>query len=292
MAVPQARMVRTPYPRPLPRGRLLDIIARLTVGDMLVAGSEAGYAERWLAGLGWEPNECSRLLTDNVVVCGTNDFPDLSNVECQDPIDQTPFALYDVFNGSTLEYRIEEIDSILRERYELIRSAAFARELVGGAASGGRSLSSTAHLTAGGATATSVEVALYHLENDLGETMNGGQGLIHLPPGLLHSFVTQGGLQLVDGQWQTPTGHRVVADAGYVGAPEPSGGSAASATQAWVYASGPVRWAATDDFLGDNGSEYTSITRNQIQRILAGYGILVFDPCPVTAVLVTIGDNA
>jgi hypothetical protein len=99
--------------------------------------------------------------------------------------------------------------------------------------------------------------------------------------------MSYGIMQNAAGVLETPNGHIVVSDAGYYQPAPPSGQAAATAGTDWVYASGPVWWQASDMMGLGAGSETYKFSRNEIHRWISGYGILVFDPCPVTAALAT-----
>ena len=246
-------------------------------------------ADRWLAGITWQPRPSRALSASAVDVCNPADFVN-PNYACTAAIEQVAFQIYDAFNASALDHTPEIIDGMLSERDSLQQSAAIASELLTGAASGGRSLSSTATapaMRAFGTAAVTVQQGIAILEDDLARSIYAGQGLIHLSPGLLGIAIQNAGLSFYDGQWHTALGHRIVADAGYVDAKEPSGQAASAAMKEWIYASGPIALASTAaDLIGGPANEFTDMTRNKFVRWMSSYAILQFDPDPVTAVLV------
>jgi hypothetical protein len=168
-----------------------------------------------------------------------------------------------------------------------------ASELLSGAASGGMSLSSEATSPADvpfGWPALSPGDALTVLEEELATRLNGLQGMIHVSPGLLAQLTVMGGTTREGDMWLTQTGHVVVADAGYAGAPAPSGEATAAVGECWAYASGPVFYASDDPrLLGADNQEIVNMSRNIRRRFGMAHGLLVFEPCPVTAVLVNMG---
>jgi len=267
--------------------RLLDIASPLPT-------QEGVNPLRWLDGVTFEPWPCRSLQVDSEIVCDDGSFAVVPS-ECVPWVTQTPFRIIDAMKGSLLDYQLSDVQLILSVRYEQMVSAAVARELLGGTGSSGMSLSSEAHAPNGaafGVAATPVWNALAILEEEIAENLQGGVGIIHLSPGLLAQAVTSYGLSVnVNGMWETPAGNVLVSDAGYLNPTQPTGQASSSAATDWVYASGPVWFATTaPGFVGVgaetlNGTLATPWNRNTFAQFLAGYAILVFDPCPVTAVL-------
>lgn len=297
-------MAIAPYPInppvrvPLPRGRLLDIISEFDAPD-----------DRWVMGVTWQPWPCEALLTMDVDVCSRIDFTDFPR-QCQAAITQSAFSVYDALIGSTLEYTPEDIEEVLTANVTLKSSASFATELISGAVSGDRALSKSAHPTTLLSTASTIYNAMLAIENDLAFSLQGAQGMIHMPPGLLQEAVRMCGLRIgSDGQWETPLGNKVVADAGYIGARKPdfSATPGVQLTTAWVYGSGLVQYKMTAPMAVDGGNIGSTLTnftgrenaaqsvftsRNRMTRFVDRIGILIFDPCPVNAVLVNYTENA
>lgn len=75
--------------------------------------------------------------------------------------------------------------------------------------------------------------ALGCVEQGLAEALHGAQGMVHVTPQLLLHLVAAQVVQRQGNLWTTPTGHIVVADAGYTGAGPASVGPTASSQ--WVY---------------------------------------------------------
>lgn len=270
-------------PTPLPR-RLLDVIPRFMV-DNTPAGGIA-----WLNGVTWQPRLCDQpVLRMDVDVCANGDFVDPNYALCRTPIVQQAFSVWDVYGGPTTEYSGTYIERRLREAFALEQSWAFAKELIGLSVSGGQSLSSAAHAPADLAFSTpasSVMVAIGILEAELARNLRGGTGIIHLSPGMLGQAVENGHMEVVDGHWQTPLGHWVIADAGYVDAVAPTGAVASTAATEWIYSSGPVEYQSTAaELIDEDPNQRTDISTNKIKSWMASHGILIFDPCPVSAVL-------
>lgn len=287
-----SNFAKTAIPLPLgpqqPR-RLLDAILPLP------SSPDDSNPNRWLDGVTWDPWPCRALTVDAEDVC-TADTLDVTPDECDAWLTQTPFRISDAARASLLAYSQEEIGVRLVAVYNRTISAAFASELISGAASGGHSLSSTATAPNGaafGSAATPIWNAIAVLEEEIAERLQGGVGYIHLPPGLLAQAVKAYGVKLnAVGMWETPAGNIVISDAGYMNPLEPTGQAASGVADDWVYASGPIWYAATVPTLIGDGAETVDFTRNRFTRYVAGYGILVFDPCPVTAVLTSYDVNA
>jgi hypothetical protein len=272
-------VIRLPAARRQPR-RLLDVLDRLP-------GVEGN---RWLEGVTWQPTACRALTVEGGDDCSNFDFNVVPD-ECEAAVTQDPFRVSDAFKAATLDMIYSEVDEMLASRFNLQVSASFASELLSGAASGGMSLSSEASAPNGaafGVGATPIWNALAILEEEIAERLQGGVGYIHLPPGLLSQAVSECELTLnTDGQWETPVGNIVISDAGYINPPPPTGEGASSGAEDWIYASGPVWFESTVPILIGQGSETLTLSENTFTQYIAGYGILVFDPCPVTAVLVS-----
>jgi hypothetical protein len=274
-------VVPAPNVDPLAVGTLLDAAQRPASND---------FADRWMAGITWQPRPARDHKRSAVDTCNPADFTNPAYA-CTTAITQTAFQIYDAFNASSLDHTPEIIDGYLTDRVRIQFSAAIGQELHTGTASGGRSLASTAHAPsqkAFGAAAVSVVSGLAILEEELAHTLYGGQGLIHMSPGLVGLAAQNNGLRFIDGQWYTAMGHRVVADAGYIDTKEPTGQAASAVGTEWMYASGPVTLFSTNpELMGGSANEYMDMTRNKFVRWLNAYALLQFDPAPVTAVLVS-----
>lgn len=284
MATGREKHVELPAGPNQPR-RLLDVLSRIpNAGD-------AASPTRWLEGVTWRALVCRELTADTDEVCDPVDFDvdphDLNDTDWCTWQVQPAFRLADAARADLLSAGIDEDEgaAMLVERYNTRMSAMFASELISGAASGGMSLSTVASeggLTFGAAVA--LPLAMSRLETEIARRLQGAAGFIHLPPGLLAQAVSNYGLELSDGTWRTPAGNIVISDAGYVDAEEPTGESQSGTDEEWVYASGPVFFESTAPAVAPSGN--TDIGANTWTAFVHGYGILVFDPCPVTAVLV------
>lgn len=281
-------VVRLPLPKTQPR-RLLDVIERIPVGDA-TDPQAAGNDMRWLNGVKFEPWPCRSLQTVASADCSDETLAAITAV-CEPSITQKTFQIIDALKASTLEYTVELLDAYLGVRAQTMMSAAFATELISGTASSGYSLSGSAHAPddiAFGSAAKPVWEVMAALESDLAKNIPNQRGIIHMPPGLMSTAVTSYGLSVnAQGAFETVNGNIVVSDSGYYQPKQPTGRPAPSAGTDWIYSSGPVFFQATD-FMGLGvGNEMINMSRNIINRWISGYGILVFDPCPVSAALAT-----
>lgn len=285
------------------RGLLLEAISQFdTTVD--IRGSEQANQYRWLDGVSWLPRLCTGPNVLNLDPCAGGFGEVVIPSNCQPWVTQRPFQIIDALKGSTLSFSIEDLDELLEEREEETLSWAFAKALLGPVlTSGQHTLSESAHnplQVPFGTAAVSLTKAIETLERDLASTLFGVQGIIHMSPAIIHQAVYKAGLLNVDGHWETPNGHLVVTDAGYINSPPPTGESPAPIDTTWIYASGNVEYQyaepqmtrdgagvseAADGVIGDSWMQHTDIAHNRIERITQSTGILIFDPCPVTAVL-------
>jgi len=96
------------------------------------------------------------------------------------------------------------------------------------------------------------------------------------------------------GWWETPSGNIVISDAGYVNPPPPLGEIASTGAEDWVYASGPIFYETSEPSLFGlsqglmaGSAAVSPWDRNTIVQWLTAYGILVFDTCAISAILVS-----
>ena len=283
MATGREWLVELPEGKPQPR-RLLDVIDR-------VPGMDPDNPERWLMGLTWQPwQQCRALTAEADTECSVV-LLEVTPQECPAAVTQTPFRISDAYKGSTLDTTSDTTAEILVSRYNLQISASFASELLSGAASGGRALSKSATAPndyAFGVGAVHIYNAFARLEEELAERLQGQVGYLHVPPGMLAKAKVFYGVELnAEGQWETAAGNIVISDAGYCVPTPPTGQAAAGVGNDWLYASGPVYFESTSPILVGVGSDTFDRTRNTLRQYIDGFGILVFDPCPVTAILAT-----
>lgn len=266
-----------------------------TRATLLSAMRPAGLeANRWLAGVKFQPRDCRPLGIGAATWFCVGDDNQPAGADCVPFIEQQAFDINDALRDVTMGLTGAEMADLLERRHAEMLSWAFAATLTGQnaefeAVTPAISFVDTAHATDGGFTGVPILKALAFLENDLAETLHGAQGIIHMAPGLLAQAFAGGGLILDGDDVRTITGNLVVGDAGYYGAGPPSGQSASTpGTNDWVYASGPIEYESTGlNFIGDSPNDYTRIATNKIERLTQSFGIFLFDPCAVSAVLAT-----
>jgi hypothetical protein len=209
---------------------------------------------------------------------------------------QKAFRFADALGCSTLSSDWEMLERRTHGRMDLMASEALALQLnrgwattpvVGGdlAGEGDHSLQSDAVVNGStlSAPTTSIENSMIVLEEWLADALHGGKGLIHVSPGILSNVMGQLGGKVIDGHVVAASGHEIVADAGYAHMWGP-GGTIPAADRRWIYASGPVWYqvAAEKDFRDESNVP----TVNALLAIREAFGILLYDPCTVAAVLV------
>lgn len=286
-------------------GLLLNNISKF---DATVAtqGSEQANAQRWLGGVQFQPRPCRGLQILYMLPCDTGvQLFDPSGTDCQAYVTQMPFQIVDTLIGSPLQLTETDLDNLLTERADQMLSWAFAKALIGPIVTPNTiTLASVAHAPVGTpftSGALPINRAIAVLENELGRSLFGAQGIIHMSPGMLHLAQSGGGLDECDPSemadsmmegpcWITANGTVVISDAGYVDALKPQASAASDqtlGTDEWIYASGPVVYQHHDaGFIGGEiDSQSMDIRLNKIRRWRDQMGILLFDPCPVTAVL-------
>lgn len=266
----------------LDRARLLDQIAEFEM---------PGEVEnRWVGhGVAWESRVCGRQ-NEVVRAAGVNCANDFHE---DDPIrtcvawgEATAFTVKDRLVGSNLELEAEELIRRLRMAWREMTSWVFANVLTSTVA-GVTTLPSAASAPAGiafGSAATPLYNALANIEAEFGARMFGVAGTVFLTPGLLANAVQHYGVEWRDGSYRTPAGNLVVSDPGFYGADAPTGQSASGAAEEWVYASGPVMFRSSMPSFVES-RQRPGVDRNVITAFVDSFGILVFDACPVTAVL-------
>lgn len=261
---------------------------------LLFAMEKAGLeANRWFAGVKYQPRDCRPLtLGSSAWYCDDPGLDTLAaGADCVPFFIQYAFSIDDAMRDVTMGRTGDELRDELQARYNEMVSWAFAATLTGqNAGFTGITLPSQAHAPDPGYGAgTAMIKALAILENELADTLRGAVGLIHMSPGALLVANAGGALEVEGTEVRTPSGHKVVADAGYFKAAAPTGQSdAAVGTSEWIYASGPIEYEVQPfTVLGEGPNDYTDPFHNKLERQSQEQGIFLFDPCAVTAVLAT-----
>lgn len=280
MAKPKITLPEAPL---LDRGLLLDQIETFETDG-----------NRWtLEGVTWQPRVCGRgfeVVRQYSTACADDDHADDPIPDCEDWVEQSAFTFKDRLTGSNLELEPGELAAELAARWREMISWTFANTLAS-QVTGLKTLPSEATAPTGipfGTAATPLYNALANIESEFAERMFSRSGVIFLPPGLIGNAMDTYGVEWRDGRYRTPVGNIVVVDPGFYGADAPTGQSASSTAEEWIYASGPVYYQTTAVRLDEvRAVGVGTRDRNIINAFGDSFGIFVFDPCPTTAVLVS-----
>lgn len=200
---------------------------------------------------------------------------------------QLPFRLADAIYCSSLSVTGDQLAELAVERVRLLESAAFASQLIRATTQNSDGLANTATVISG--TAFAVKRAVARVEDFLATRLSNGIGFVHMPPSVFSLAVAEGSVINRNGMWTTATGHRVIADAGYVDAIHPTGQAQSQAESKWVYASGPVFYRKTTagkmEGSDDAGAAY-NFPHNDVEAYADVMGLIAFDPTTVGAVRV------
>lgn len=213
-------------------------------GLLVAAQTQIGDAGRWQFGVAWEPEQCGSSGREAVDCFGSTPALD-ANVS---PGTRTgdPFMVYASDRCSPFGFQARDWAARATRQLEATQSFEVADELWSGtlrdAAGVDDQLADNPALTDSSSdTVTSGAAdpidALACLEQGLSECSRGRRGMIHATPQTLVRWVAAQAVRLEGGQYLSPLGNIVVADAGYDGSGP--GGSAAGASQ-WAYATGLI----------------------------------------------------
>jgi len=276
--------INLPGPMGRERGTLLSAMQPIPPDELVARNVTRGWF-----GVEWLPWGTGNISVDAIDCDVVYDF---SARELPDLLVQPAFLMWDALKCSTLSSESEWLRGRVVDNLNVYASAAFAAELSTGTASGGLAISGDATYTPTIISATAVDVGrgIAELEDHLADVLHGAIGMIHLTPGLLALAVGDGYVEWRDGQYRTPSGHVVVGDAGFDGTATPFGSTAATSTQAWIYATSMVWYAIsginTTDILTDDQHD-TDILHNLNRPIAKRYGLLTWDPSATGAIKVT-----
>lgn len=275
-----------PVPINFPSPPLLTEAQFLAVVPGLAA--LAADNDRWrLDGVTWSSRSCEDLAGASDIGCdattlnklatetrGAEDYP-------AQPV-QLGFLVWDAIRCSTLSNDYERMVAEGAEKFALWVGSVIAEEAITAAASTGAGLASSATVLAGQNT---VVAAVGRLEQWLGTVIGNGRGYLHMSQLVLAHAVAEGVVEMRDGGYRTPSGHVVVADAGYQHAVMvPDGEPAPIADEPWIFATGPVFVrATTPEPLTNYAHEAILFSENVIDVITEAYAIVVFEPCAVAA---------
>jgi hypothetical protein len=230
---------------PLPVKPRYGLVDATLINDAVPSNSEDAGSERWANGItvhGYpqEPGTAWGVCNDqSPEEKGSQEFP----------IPLPSFGPLTVYVTETCSSPYIRTPEDFRARalavFGAVESAAVAREFeLGEFVPDNPHLGDSNAVILHGGTSTSLADGLALLEEAIAETHRGG--VIHLTKGTVAALSARDGgnsLHVEGGQLYTTNGTLVIADAGYTGAaPE---GEAASGSERWAYATGPVETLRT-----------------------------------------------
>lgn len=184
-----------------------------------------------MVGIRWSPEQCGESGRDTIDCLGSTAGrtpPDNPGIESSDP-----FVVWAAYECSPFGW--ESIDYVGRAQRQLAATQSFqiADELWGGGSivNGGHLTDITSDRVT--STAATPVAALACLEQGLAQCGQGQRGLIHVTPQVLVHLVAAFAVQRIGGQFVSPLGNIVVADAGYDGS-GPGGVPAGSSQYAYA----------------------------------------------------------
>lgn len=269
-----ANVVEFPTPNLRPWGLFLD-------NALVLPDSLFDEPTRWTLGVKFQPFDFTELELETLPSNPCTDPAEIGDPrEYTDVETQAAFSLVDQVTCSTLWKTEGQLAANIAERWPLLVSEAFARELLSGSAGGGLSLSNSD--TDAGATST-VAAAIAEFEERLALGLNNAQGMIHLAPSALVYGVKDGIINFQGGRYFSPGGHIVIADAGY---------QATETTTSVGYATGPVYYKLTDRQgrarSVDEVLDWRVAQRKNVQTVIDdAYGLILFDPNTVWSSVIT-----
>ena len=276
---------------------------------LLTQVADAVSVDRWEAGVtfvGYDATNKPVLVTHDW--CNADSLAARTAPDSDIPAFQA-FSIWDGETCSTLAVEPEWLSARTHHRVDLWTSFNVAKELMSGATTGNPSLKSTAVLVSGTHTP---KAALMRLELDWAAAFGNQRADIHINPALLmllspyldsevEEVETETMTANADGTTETtterttyraygtPSGHRVIFDAGYGNVAPTAGSSSTDADHLWMYASGPV--AVKVGQVMDNAiAGSLSYTRNEFNARSHVVALAAFDTDTVLAVKVSIAD--
>lgn len=248
---------------------------------------DARGGKRWLFGVTFTPFGCDDITGDALDICDDDRETTYSTLAA--PVVFKPFLAEVAVERPVLCSTAEELTTYVTERTLVQRSSILGAQVERSEyQTVNPSLASSAADVSG--DDSSIAGALFYVEQGLADTLKGGAGMIHMPPGVFATLAAQGGVRYdLNGRPFTHTGHLIVADAGYIGA-SPHAEDAVSG-EIWIYGSGPVVAKYDEDLIIPGGLDVFSRPRNEWKIDAEQYGIAFFDPCTVVAAVIGFADD-
>jgi hypothetical protein len=263
-----APQIQTPaIPERLPMGQAVDMYSTLPLD--WVQGPDSG--SRWLAGVTFVPRGIS---TSTVVVAEDpcvlqNSFGTVQGFT--DAVTFRPFRVENAISCSTLGgFTQAELEPWIDAETRSVESYDLARQ-VWGMGGPNPDLRDQADVVTTDGTALG---ALASVVGALDRRLKGRRGLIHVSPDMQVRLAAAGAIANRSGEYQTPNGHRVVADAGYNGSAP--GGLVLG--QSWIYGSGPVYYRMSELEMPGQWWESFNRVHNDFVVQVVRYALYMFDP--------------
>lgn len=243
-------------------------------GLLTQAATQVPSGARWKAGLVVYPWGSDGFSSGAVNYCDYDAEAPIGPFEPDDDLDLVfdPFEIFATEECSARNVSITDLNGRLSERWTVMVSEQIAAHLNGLLA---------ARSTVVQAGVLNAHEAIANAEEWLANTLHGGEGMIHMSPAAL-SIIAEEVLVFEDGEWWTPSGHRVVADAGHTG-DAPTGESSDPGTE-WIYATGQVLYAVDRNESPDAAGEYLDRSNNLITARIVGQSVVAFDPSSAGAI--------
>lgn len=274
-------------PRPLPRQWATALTTYLPL-DGPEWNADAKGVFRWLNGVRFLPFGCEKAVgvTFDPCVLRTTEYEEGFG----DEVSFGPFMAEVAIECSTLGSSREELMAWVIAHTEVSRSSIMGAQVEHSEFNTSNpSLASEAQNVSN--ADQSLMGAVIAIEDALADLLDGGMGMIHMTPGLFAAYAAGGGCRYdITGKPMTPTGHYVVADAGYLGVSPAT--NTVVAGQKWIYGSGPVfaRYAPLLNFTALPNEEIDFTRNNRLVQAIQP-GIAIFEPCSVVAALIDTSDS-
>lgn len=249
---------------------------------------DAGPA-RWLAGVKFHAATATTPTGRRVDLCDVMGIPTPGSLG--DLQSYHSFEIGMALECSMLSLERAELTAALTEAYSKWESVMVAGQLERDRFSvNSGSLASTATNLANGDK--SLVGAFNAIEHGLAARLGNDRGIIHMPLGLLSTYVAEGLVERDGDSFRTAgVGHRVAADAGYLGVSPVTEGVVVG--QFWLYGSGAVRYRSESEvryYLPFDSDQAQSRSVNVVQARRAA--ILAWDSTTVVAAQINFADNS
>lgn len=168
------------------------------------------------------------------------------------------------------------VPNTLRALIRRSLSGMFTAELVTGEAAGNHSLMDVAEDYG---AASDMQEAAFAIENHLASVLHGARGTVLLPLGMLTVAVDSGWVMVTPTSLETVSGHKVIADSGFLGDPDDPK-DVTPATQR-IFAMGSIFYASRA-FRELEGA--LDLSTNRLNQLIETFAQLAYNPCTVGSV--------